>query len=64
MLGTFSKFIDRANLQTAFVSGMKEELELFGNVSFSLHSSLLLFLFIPWTLTWHCTAVLYVLDWY
>ncbi|KAH8176728.1 major facilitator superfamily protein [Sarocladium implicatum] len=31
MLGTFSKFIDRANLQTAYVSGMKEELQLFGN---------------------------------
>jgi ACS family pantothenate transporter-like MFS transporter len=30
-LGTFSKFIDRANLQTAFVSGMKEELSLYGN---------------------------------
>lgn len=31
MLGTFSKFIDRANLQTAFVSGMKEEMGLYGN---------------------------------
>jgi len=31
LLGTFSKFIDRANLQTAFVSGMKEELSLYGN---------------------------------
>jgi ACS family pantothenate transporter-like MFS transporter len=31
LLGTFSKFIDRANLQTAFVSGMKEELGLYGN---------------------------------
>jgi ACS family pantothenate transporter-like MFS transporter len=30
-LGTFSKFIDRANLQTAFVSGMNEELSLYGN---------------------------------
>lgn len=33
MLGTFSKFIDRANLQTAYVSGMKEELSFYGNVS-------------------------------
>ncbi|KAF7551917.1 hypothetical protein G7Z17_g4680 [Cylindrodendrum hubeiense] len=31
LLGTFSKFIDRANLQTAYVSGMKEELGFNGN---------------------------------
>lgn len=30
-LGTFTKFIDKANLQTAFVSGMKEELNFYGN---------------------------------
>ncbi|TVY36707.1 Pantothenate transporter [Lachnellula occidentalis] len=30
-LGTFIKFLDRANLNTAFVSGMKEELHLYGN---------------------------------
>lgn len=30
-LGTFIKFLDRANLNTAFVSGMKEELNLYGN---------------------------------
>lgn len=31
LLGTFCKFIDRANLQTAFVSGMKENMSLYGD---------------------------------
>ncbi|KAJ4998472.1 Pantothenate transporter liz1 [Colletotrichum sp. SAR 10_66] len=30
-LGTFIKYIDRSNLNTAFVSGMKEEMSLYGN---------------------------------
>ncbi|OBT60938.1 hypothetical protein VE03_09275 [Pseudogymnoascus sp. 23342-1-I1] len=30
-LGTFIKYIDRSNLNTAFVSGMKEDLSLYGN---------------------------------
>jgi len=30
-LGTFTKFIDKVNLQTAFVSGMREELGFYGN---------------------------------
>jgi MFS transporter, ACS family, pantothenate transporter len=32
-LGTFIKYIDRSNLNSAFVSGMKEDLSLYGNVS-------------------------------
>ncbi|ETN44368.1 uncharacterized protein HMPREF1541_10548 [Cyphellophora europaea CBS 101466] len=30
-LGTFIKYLDKSNLQSAFVSGMKEDLELYGN---------------------------------
>jgi ACS family pantothenate transporter-like MFS transporter len=30
-LGTFIKWMDRANLNSAFVSGMKEDLGLYGN---------------------------------
>ncbi|OJJ00720.1 hypothetical protein ASPVEDRAFT_885207 [Aspergillus versicolor CBS 583.65] len=30
-LGTFIKYLDKSNLQNAFVSGMKEELSLYGN---------------------------------
>ncbi|KAF2815362.1 MFS general substrate transporter [Mytilinidion resinicola] len=41
-LGTFIKFLDRANLNTAFVSGMKEDLDLFGNTSYSVASILAL----------------------
>lgn len=32
-LGTFIKYIDRSNLNSAFVSGMEEDLSLYGNVS-------------------------------
>jgi hypothetical protein len=31
-LGTFIKYIDRSNLNNAYVSGMEEALSLYGNV--------------------------------
>lgn len=34
-LGTFIKYIDKSNLQSAYVSGMEQDLKLYGNVRFS-----------------------------
>lgn len=38
-LGTFIKYIDRSNLNSAFVSGMEEDLSLYGNVSLGIQLS-------------------------
>lgn len=39
-LGTFIKYIDRSNLNSAFVSGMEEDLSLYGNVSLGIFQAL------------------------
>ncbi|CAH0027643.1 unnamed protein product [Clonostachys rhizophaga] len=67
-LGTFIKYLDKSNLQSAFVSGMKEDLSLYGNIIALWPSNLILtrvnprwfipFLELGWTVITFLQAVM------